>query len=96
MTNLFAIVDLKKNCLLDFGVATEVKYAEIFAFKSSDPVKRQEICSTAKLADRNSKEIKLYQKPYLLNVDDALTILKARYGSNFIAVENGEFKIQDW
>ena len=39
-TDLFAIVDLKKNCLLDFGIATEVKYAEIFAYKSSETVKR--------------------------------------------------------
>ena len=42
--DLFAIVDLKENCLLDFGIATEVKYAEIFAYKSSGTVKSQEIC----------------------------------------------------
>ena len=43
-----------------------------------------------------SKELEVYQEPYLLSVDDALAVLEARYGSNFIAVENGEFKIQDW
>ena len=39
LTDLFAIVDLKENGLLDFGIATEVKYAEIFAYKSSGTVK---------------------------------------------------------
>jgi hypothetical protein len=43
LTDLFAIVDSNKNCLLDFGIATEVKYAEIFAYKSSGTVKLQEI-----------------------------------------------------
>jgi hypothetical protein len=57
-TDLFAIVDLKKNCLLDFGIATEVKYAEIFAYKSSETVKRQEICSTADMSLEDSKSKK--------------------------------------
>jgi hypothetical protein len=57
-TDLFAIVDLNKNCLLDFGIATEVKYAEIFAYKSSDSVKRQEICSTADMSPKDSKSVK--------------------------------------
>ena len=35
LTNLFAILDKKSNYGLDFGIATEVKYAEIFAYKSS-------------------------------------------------------------
>jgi hypothetical protein len=100
-TDLFAIVDLKENCLLDFGIATEVKYAEIFAYKSSETVKRQEICSTADMSPEDSKsgkfkELKVYQEPYILSVDDALAILTARYGSSFLAVENGEFKIQEW
>ena len=100
-TDLFAIVDLKENCLLDFGIATEVKYAEIFAYKSFETVKRQEICSTADMSPEDSKsgkfkKLQVYQEPYLLSVDDALAILKARYGSNFLAVENGEFKIQEW
>jgi Colicin D len=43
-----------------------------------------------------SKELEVYQERYLLSVDDALAILKAKYGSNFLAVENGEFKIQEW
>lgn len=100
-TDLFAIVDLKKNCLLDFGIATEVKYAEIFAYKSSETVKRQEICSTPDMSTeyskyRKSKELQVYQEQYLLSFDDAIAILEARYGSNFLTVENGEFKIQEW
>ena len=100
-TDLFAIVDLNKNCLLDFGIATEVKYAEIFAYKSSETVKRQEICSTPDMSPEysksgKSKELQVYQEPYLLSIDDALAILEARYGSNFLTVENGEFKIQEW
>ena len=100
-TDLFAIVDLKKNCLLDFGIATEVKYAEIFAYKSSETVKRQEICSTPDMSTEysksgKSKELQVYQEQYLLSFDDAIAILEARYGSNFLTVENGEFNIQEW
>lgn len=100
-TDLFAIVDLKKNCLLDFGIATEVKYAEIFAYKSSETVKRQEICSTPDMSTKysksgKSKELQVYQEQYLLSFDDAITILEARYGSNFLTVENGEFRIKEW
>ena len=110
-TDLFAIVDSNENCLLDFGIATEVKYAEIFAYKSSGTVKLQEICLSPNqrleddslisqnLESGKSKELEVYQEPYLLSVDDALAILKARYGPidnpNFIAVENGEFKIPE-
>ena len=110
-TDLFAIVDSNENRLLDFGIATEVKYAEIFAYKSSGTVKLQEIClsSNQRLEDDSlisqnlesgkSKELEVYQEPYLLSVDDARAILKARYGPidnpNFIAVENGEFKIPE-
>ena len=97
-TDLFAIIDLKKNCLLDFGIATEVKYAEIFAYKSSETVKRQEICSTPDMSTEysKSKELQVYQEQYLLSFDDAIAILEARYGSNFLTVENGELKIQEW
>ena len=103
-TDLFAIVDLKKNCLLDFGIATEVKYAEIFAYKSSETVKRQEICSIPDMSTEysksgKSKELQVYQEQYLLSFDDAIAVLKSRYGPidalNFITVENGEFKIQE-
>ena len=64
-TDLFAIVDLKKNCLLDFGIATEVKYAEIFAYKSFETVKQQEICSTPDMSTEysksgKSKELQVY------------------------------------
>jgi len=108
LTDLFAILDSNKNTVLDFGVASEVKYAEIFAYKSFGTVKSQEICLSAnqRLEDDSlipqnsesvkSKELQVYQEPYLLSVDDALAILEAKYGSNFIAVENGEFKIQEW
>ena len=100
-TDLFAIVDLNKNCLLDFGIATEVKYAKIFAYKSFETVKLQEICSTLDMStkysqSKKSKELEVYQEQYLLSVDDAIAILEARYGSNFLTVENGEFKIQEW
>ena len=100
-TDLFTIVDLKKNPLLDLGIATEIKYAEIFAYKSSETVKRQEICSTLDMSTEysksgKSKELQVYQEQYLLSFDDAITILKARYGSNFLTVENGEFRIQEW
>ena len=43
-----------------------------------------------------SKELQVYQEQYLLSFDDAIAILEARYGSNFLTVENGEFKIQEW
>ena len=100
-TDLFAIVDLKKNCLLDFGIATEIKYAEIFAYQSSESVERQEICSTPDMSTEysksgKSKKLQVYQEQYILGVDDAIAILEAKYGSNFLTVENGEFKIQEW
>ena len=44
LTDLFAIIDSKLNCFLDFGIATEVQYAEIFAYNSSVTIKRQQIC----------------------------------------------------
>ena len=103
-TDLFAIVDSKKNCLLDFGIATEVKYAEIFVYKSSETAKREEICSTPDRSTEysksgKSKELQVYQEQYLLSYDDAIAVLKSRYGPiyalNFITVENGEFKIQE-
>ena len=43
-----------------------------------------------------SKELQVYQEQYLLSVNDAIAILEARYGSNFLTVQNGEFKIQEW
>lgn len=100
-TDLFAIVDLKKNYLLDFGIATEVTYAEIFTNKSYDTLKRQEICETPKLSSEygkleKSKELAVYEEQYILSDEDALSILEARYGSTFLNVENGEFKIQEW
>jgi len=41
LTDIFGVVDLKTNYLLDFDIATEVKFAEIFAFGSLDTVERQ-------------------------------------------------------
>ena len=108
LTDLFAIIDSNKNLVLNFGIATEVKYAEIFAYKSFGTVKLQEICLSANqrleddslipqnLESVKSKEVEVYQEPYILEEDDALAILEARYGSNFIAVEKGEFKVQEW
>jgi hypothetical protein len=110
-TDLFAIVDSKENRLLDFGIATEVKYAEIFAYKSSGTLKARDICllpnqqvikvikdfpvnPSPKSAE--SKELEVYKENYILSHDDAIAILEARYGSNFIVVSNGEFKIQEW
>ena len=102
-TDLFAIVDSKKNSLVDLGIATKFKYAEIFAFKSSGVVKKEEICSKPRIIvddstiqNQESKEIQVYQEQTILSPDEALAILKAKYDSNFITVENGEFKIQDW
>jgi len=102
-TDLFAIVDLKENCLLDFDIATEVKYAEIFAYKSSGTLKAREIClSPNEQLVKNfegSKELEVYQEKYILSYDDAIAVLESRYGPidalNFITVENGEFKIQE-
>ena len=97
LTDLFAILDSNKNTVLDFGVASEVKYAEIFAYKSFGTIKAQEICLSAnqRLEDDSlipqnsesvkSKELEVYKEPYILEYDDALAILEARYGSNFIA-----------
>ena len=101
-TDLFAIVDLKtKNCLLDFGIATEIKYSEIFYYRSCQTVKREEICSRPYISidyskSRKSKELQIYQEQYVLSFDNAIAILKVRYGSNFLTVHNGEFNIQEW
>jgi len=43
-----------------------------------------------------SKKIEVYQEKYILGYDDAIAILKERYDSNFVGVENNELKIQDW
>ena len=46
-----------------------------------------------------SKELQVYQEQYILSYDDAIAVLKSRYGPidalNFITVENDEFKIQE-
>lgn len=45
-----------------------------------------------------TKKIKDFcvSKKTLVEYNDALAILEARYGSNFLAVENSEFKIEEW
>ena len=105
LTDLFAIVDQKSNCVLDFGRATEVKYAEIFTYKSSGILKATDIClssnqqveeNSPSMKSSESKELEVYREKYILSHDDAIAILEARYGSNFVSVENGEFKIQEW
>lgn len=106
LTDLFAIVESKENRLLDFGIATEVKYAKIFAYKSSGTLKSQEICllTNQRLQDLipqnpeylKYKELEVYKENYILSKNNALAILEVRYGSNFIVFFNGEFKIQEW
>ena len=100
-TDLFAIVDSTKNYLLDFGIASEVKYAEIFAYKSFGNVERKKICITPNpsvkcLEPEKSKELQVYQEQYFLSSDDAIDILEEKYGSSFLSVKKGEFKIQEW
>lgn len=111
LTDLFAIVDSKKNCLLDFGIATEVNYAEIFAYNSSGTVRVPDICLSPNkrleddsvisrdLKSGKSKQLQVYTKQYILSSDDAIAILKARYGTldnpNFVDIQNGEFKITE-
>ena len=98
LTDLFAIVNSKSNCLLDFGIATKVTYAEIFAYKSSGILKASKLCEepNQQQADKSGKELEVYQEKYIIPYDDAIAILQAKYGSNSVAVENGEFSIQDW
>jgi hypothetical protein len=108
LTDLFAIVDSKSNFLFDFGLATEVTYAEIFAYQSSGTLKPSEISLSLNqpLGEDSSfnprtkssecKEIEMYQEKYILSDEDAEAILNQKYGPNFIGVENNEFKIQDW
>ena len=90
--------------MLDFGIATEVNYGEIFTYKSYKTAKREEICETPDKSSEYSKsekfkELQVYQEQYLLSYNDAIAILKSRYGPiyalNFITIENGEFKIQE-
>lgn len=108
-TDLFAIVDSKSNCLLDFGIATEVRYAEIFSYKSALTDKAKDVCiapikrplekfdfgKSKKSKDLEESEC-LGESLKSLSWDDAMAILEARYGSNYIAINNGELKIQDW
>ena len=98
LTDLFAIVDLKTNYLLDFGIASQVQYAEIFAYKSLDHIKQKEICSTPSVSTEylKSKKLQVYQEQYVLNYDDAIDILKEKYGSNFLSIGGNEFKIEEW
>lgn len=102
MTDLFAIVNPEKNCLVDFGIATEVKYVEIFAYKSCETSKRRDIYF---LPDSPSEERVSLVKPNLeskapdvveLSRDQARNLLERKYGSHFITVANGEFKIEEW
>ena len=81
LTDLFAIVDSKSNCLLDFGIVTELKYAEIFAYKSSKTLKASEICLSPNqqvvedspvnpsTKSPKSKKLEVYQEKYILSYD---------------------------
>lgn len=46
--------------------------------------------------ETDSKELEVYQEQYILSKEAALDILEEKYGPNFIACANGEFKIDDW
>ena len=102
-TDLFAIVN-SNNYLIDLGIATKLNYAEIFAFKSSGVLKKEEFCSKAKISvedsniqgKKDSKQVQVYQEQTILSREEALAILDTIYNSNFITVENGEFKIEEW
>lgn len=39
---------------------------------------------------------KSYEEPFIISSESAFNILNATYGSNFLAVENNEFKIEEW
>lgn len=107
LTDLFAIVDSKQNKLLYFGLASESKYAEIFAYKSFGTAELEEICTlpntnelfqipSKKDPESKSKQLAIHEEKYILSYDEAIGILNSKYGSNFVVVNNGEFKIQDW
>lgn len=98
LTDLFAIIDSKSNSVLDFDIATKVKYAEIFGHKSSDVLKTSDICvaPNQQQVGKESKELPVYQEKLILSYDATLAILEEKYGSNSVAVENGKFYIQDW
>lgn len=106
MTDLFAITDSDKNYVLDFGIASEVKYAKIFAYKLSGNLKPSEICILPNEIENfsvnpstkftGSKDVNIYKENYIMSEDIDLAILEEKYGSNFIYVSNDEFKMQDW
>lgn len=105
LKDIFAIVNSKTNNLLDFGIATELKYSEIFACKSLGTLTEKELCLSPneKLEDNfpfssrtESKELEVYEEKYILSYEAAIDILREKYGPNFVAVQNGEFKIADW
>jgi hypothetical protein len=104
-TDLFAIVSSKTNNLLDFGIATETKYTEIFRFKSFGKLKEKELwlLPNEKVEDylpfssmTESKELEVYEEKYILTYEAAMDILIEKYGPNFVAVQNGEFEIDEW
>lgn len=96
ISDLFAVVDTKKNTVVDFGIATEVTYAEIFAYKSSGTLKISEICESLNPKYAESTQMQVFQENYVLSGDTALAILRQNYDSKFTTVSNGEFRIEDW
>ena len=86
LTDLFAIVD-KKNVLVDFGVATELTFAEIFAYKEKDTALAAQRCilppeakefSWDKKKD-DSKALSKLEDQNIISYDDALAIVRDRY-----------------
>jgi hypothetical protein len=103
LTDLFAIVD-KKNVLVDFGVATEFSFAEIFAYKEKDTAKSAQRCilppeakefSWDKKKDQSKALAKLEDKN-LISYDDALSILLNKYVGKVIKIVNDEFEVDEW
>jgi hypothetical protein len=88
LTDLFAIVDSKSNCLLDFGIAGTLKTSEICL----SPNKQLEEYSSVNQITKStkSKEPEVYKEKYILSY------IGSKIWLTFYSVDNSEFKIQDW
>jgi hypothetical protein len=103
LTDLFAIVD-KMNVLVHFGVATELSFAEIFAYKEKDTVKSAQRCillpeaeefSWDNKEDRSKALAKLDDKN-IICYDDVLSIVQNNYGGKVIKIVNDKFEVDEW
>lgn len=103
LTDLFAIVD-KKNVLVDFGVATELCFAEIFTYKEKEtdksaqryilPPKDEELRGDKK--EYQFKALAKLKDQNIISYDDALSILQNKYGGKVIKIVNDEFEVDEW